>query len=144
MNDIDLVGHLGAAIDRARMRVATHEQLGDTTDAAEHGAEEAPPVGQPAVASPSSAPDPLTGPELGAIIASLWADLEDDPYRVGDLLADAVGFIGGVALGEHHPDSLRGRAAGLLRRMEQRALWGPDGVSGPPYGSSPRSCRDGH
>lgn len=147
MNDIDLVGHLGAAIDRARARVTNHEQLGDTTDFAELGTrDEGVQAGSPGLEagnvsactsnSPSlvptagdapnltgGVPEPMTELELDAIITALWSDLAEDPYRVGDLLADAIGFLGGLALRtDHH---VAERAAGLLRRMEARALWGP-------------------
>lgn len=153
MNDIDLVGHLGAAIDRARARVTNHEQLGDTTDFAEQGTRDegvqagsvrldagkfsacttnSPslvPVAGDAPNLMGGVPAPMTEPmtelELDAIVTAVWADLEQDPFRVGDLLADAIGFIGRIAVAPDTDPYDADRAAGLLRRMEQRALWGP-------------------
>lgn len=71
-------------------------------------------------------PDPFTGDEFDAILSSVWNGLQDDPFRFGDLLAEALGFIAGIALHEDSSPGDAARAAGLLRRMEQRALWGPD------------------
>lgn len=115
--------------------MTTHELLGGTTDAAEHDAEEA----SPSTASPLPAGDalnltqgvpelaqePMTELELDAIVTAIWSDLTEDPYRVGDLLADAIGFIGRYAVDPSIDPYDAARAAGLLRRMEQRALWGP-------------------
>lgn len=82
-------------------------------------------VSASAANSPPPAP-PFTDAEFDSIVGTIWGDLEEDPFRVGDLLADALGFIAGVAL---HPDTDprdAARAAAVLRQMEQRALWGPD------------------
>lgn len=81
-------------------------------------------AGSGGVLLPEAPPDPLTAAELDAIVTAIWDGLDGDPFRVGDLLADALGFIGGLALRtDHH---VAERATGLLRRMEQRALWGPE------------------
>jgi len=62
--------------------------------------------------------------EFDRILGTIWFRVDDDPHRFSDLLADALGFIGALAIRtDHH---VAERAAGLLRRMEQRALRGPD------------------
>ncbi|MEU4391616.1 hypothetical protein [Kribbella sp. NPDC023855] len=71
-------------------------------------------------------PAPLTAEEFDAIVGAIWADLDDDPMRIGDLLATAVAFIAGIALHEDTDPQDAARAAAVLREMEQRALWGPD------------------
>lgn len=76
-------------------------------------------------ASPAEQP-PLTTAEFDAIVGAVWADLEEDPYRIGDLLAQALGFIAGIALHEDTDPRDAARAAAVLRAMEQRALWGPE------------------
>lgn len=70
-------------------------------------------------------PDPFTEAEFDAILGTIWEGLDDDPTRFDDLLFTALGFIAGIAL-TSRADRLPERAAGLLRRMEQRSLWGPD------------------
>lgn len=121
--------------------------LGGTTDAPELSADEgvqSPPgdrldAGRNSACTPNSpsvdtgagvplpeapAPDPLTQDEYDAIVHAIFDGLDADPWRVGDLLADALGFIGRLAI-DGADGFEEGRAAGLLRRMEQRALWGP-------------------
>lgn len=77
-------------------------------------------------AAATASPEPLTAPEFDAIVALIWDDLDEDPLRVGDLLADALGFIGGIALDIHSDPHDADRATAVLRAMEQRALWGPN------------------
>lgn len=79
-----------------------------------------------AAATASPADPPLTPAEFDSIVAAIWEDLEDDQFRVGDLLADALGFIAGIALHEDTDPRDAARAAAVLRAFEQRALWGPD------------------
>lgn len=79
-----------------------------------------------AAATASPADSPLTVEEFDAIVGAIWADLDDDPMRIGDLLATALGFIAGIALHEDTDPHDAARAAAVLREMEQRALWGPD------------------
>jgi hypothetical protein len=69
---------------------------------------------------------PLTPAEFDAIVGAIWADLDEDEFRIGDLLAVALGFIAGIALHEDTDPHDAARAAAVLREMEQRALWGPD------------------
>jgi hypothetical protein len=91
-----------------------------------------PPAGTAGGAAATASPAPFTTEEFDAIVGAIWSDLDDDPTRIGDLLAEALGFIGSLALrhvigGPLMPWlSVQLRAAELLRAMEQRALWGPD------------------
>jgi hypothetical protein len=120
--------------------MTTHDLVAPTSDGDDHGAgdegAEVPPadrldagrVSGSATNSPSPAPptlEPFTEAEFDAIIGTIWNGLEGDPTRFDDLLADALGFVAAVALRPDLTDT-SGRAAGLLRRMEQRALWGPN------------------
>lgn len=90
--------------------MTTHDLLVPTSDGDEHGAVE---------------PEPFTEAEFDSIIGTIWNELDGDPHRFDDLLAEALGFIAAVALRPDLTDTA-GRAIGLLRRMEQRSLWGPD------------------
>jgi hypothetical protein len=67
----------------------------------------------------------MTSVEFDSIVALIWHDLDSDRCRVGDLLADALGFIGGIALGVDTDPHEADRATAVLRAMEQRALFGP-------------------
>ncbi|WP_020385945.1 hypothetical protein [Kribbella catacumbae] len=118
----------------------THGLDVPTTDVGVHGAgDEGVEAGSPAdgqetrslavvstTNSPSPAPTPFTAAEFDAIVSTIWNGLPDDPFRIGDLLADALGFIAGIALHEDTDPNDAARAAAVLRAMEQRALWGPD------------------
>lgn len=123
----------------------TPDLVAPTSDGDDHGAGgEAAEAGSPrmepggvrayAVNSPPPAPIPPPGHrpgpmnelEFDAIVGTIWNGLTDDPFRIGDLLADALGFIAGIALHEDTDPHDAARAAGVLRQMEQRALWGPD------------------
>lgn len=81
------------------------------------------------VNSPPSAPilghAPYTTEEFDDLLGTVWGDLEADPHRFDDLLADTLGFIGGLALNPHL-GSVTVRATEHLRAAEQRALWGPN------------------
>lgn len=69
--------------------------------------------------------EPMSPVEFDSIVSLIWHDLDSDRARVGDLLADALGFIGAIALGGvTDPDEVD-RASDVLRAMEQRALFGP-------------------
>lgn len=95
----------------------SHDLVLPPTEGEHHGA------GVPAPAP--TPPEPLTVDEYDAIVGTIWNGLPDDPFRIGDLLAQALGFIGGIALHDtDHPDA--DRATAVLRAMEQRSLWGPD------------------
>ena len=72
-------------------------------------------------AAATASPDPYTEAEFDALVSSVWSLDDDDPFRFDELLTAALAFIGRRAL-----DVTDGRAAALLRSMEQRALWGPD------------------
>lgn len=82
------------------------------------------PTGSTGAAATASV-DPYHPGEFDALIASVWSlEGADDPTRFDELLTAALAFIGALALRtDHH---VAERAADLLRRMEQRALWGPD------------------
>jgi hypothetical protein len=69
---------------------------------------------------------PYTVDEFDALISSVWSLDTDDPFRFDELLNVALGFIGRIALDGSLPKFDRGRAAELLRAMEQRAVHGPD------------------
>jgi hypothetical protein len=66
-----------------------------------------------------------TTAEFDDLIGTLWGDLEGDRHRFADLLSDAVGFIGGLAM-QPELGAVSVRAVEHLRAMEQRALWGPN------------------
>lgn len=80
----------------------------------------------PGGAAATAPPEPLTPAEYDAIVSTIWNGLPDDPFRIGDLLADALGFIGGLALAFDTDPHEADRATAVLREMEQRALWGPN------------------
>lgn len=63
-----------------------------------------------------------------AVAEVIWEDLDDDPTRVGDLLAIAVEHLVELATA-NRPDSEY--AAQVLGRIERRALWGPPLPAGP-------------
>ena len=69
--------------------------------------------------------EPMTPVEFDSIVSLIWHDLDSDRARVGDLLADALGFIGGIALDIHSDPHDADRATAVLREMENRALFGP-------------------
>lgn len=69
--------------------------------------------------------EPMTPVEFDSIVSLIWHDLDSDRSRVGDLLADALGFIGGIAVDIHTDPHDADRATAVLRAMEQRALFGP-------------------
>jgi hypothetical protein len=77
-------------------------------------------------AAATASPDPLTPAEYDAIVGTIWNELDGDPHRFDDLLADALGFIAGIALHEDTDPHEADRATAALRSFEQRALWGPD------------------
>lgn len=99
--------------------MTTHDLDVPTSDGDVHGAG-AGATDRPAPASP----EPFTAAEFDAIIGTIWNGLDGDPHRFDDLLADALGFIGGIAV--RAGSNAAERAASLLREMEQRALWGPN------------------
>lgn len=84
---------------------------------------EGPAGGAAAKASPAI---PFTASEFDAILSTIYSDLQEDPFRIGDLLADALAFIAGIALHEDSEPRDAARAAVVLRAFEQRALWGPE------------------
>ena len=80
-------------------------------------------------AAATASPVPFTREEWDSINATIWSDLEADPYRFSDLLTTALGTLAGMALDDEEAPwpSPQGRlATQALRDMEQRALWGPD------------------
>jgi hypothetical protein len=100
--------------------MTTHDLDVPTSDGDVHGAGA---VGGSPAPAPTS-PEPFTEAEFDSILGTIWNELDGDPHRFDDLLAQALGFIGGIAVRtDHH---VAERAAGLLRDMEQRALLGPD------------------
>jgi hypothetical protein len=71
-------------------------------------------------------PRPLTVDEHESIVDAIWADLEEDPYRIGDLLTIALAYLAVVALDPGTDPHDADQATAVLRQLEQRALWGPD------------------
>lgn len=99
--------------------MTTHDLDVPTSDGDVHGAG----AGATDRSAPAS-PEPFTEAEFDSILGTIWNGLDGDAHRFDDLLAQALGFIGGIAMRtDHH---VAERAAALLREMEQRALWGPD------------------
>ncbi|HET6291729.1 MAG TPA: hypothetical protein VFG33_00090 [Kribbella sp.] len=97
--------------------MTTHDLVLPPTEGEHHGA------GDGASHQP---PAPLTADEYDSIVGTIWNELEDDLGRFDDLLAEALGFIAGIALHEDTDPREADRATAVLRSMEQRALWGPD------------------
>ncbi len=84
------------------------------------------PAAPSAYGTRTAPPEPLTEGEYDAIIGTIWNELEGDPHRFDDLLAQALGFIGSIALSSHTDPHEADRATAKLRQFEARALWGPD------------------
>lgn len=68
---------------------------------------------------------PYTAADFDALLATVWNISDDDPHRFSDLLADVLAFVGATAIRPDLYPREAARAAGMLRRVEQRALWGP-------------------
>lgn len=79
----------------------------------------------PAVTGVPVPPEPYTEAEFDALLHVVWNISDDDPYRFSDLLADALAYLAAVAIRPDTNGREADRAAGMLRRVEQRALWGP-------------------
>lgn len=71
---------------------------------------------------------PLTQRSTAEAVAEcIWQDLDEDPTRVGDLLAIAVEALVELAVADRGDPEYAARALG---RIEIRALWGPPLPSG--------------
>lgn len=147
MSDVvDLVGHLQKAVARARdQRLAVpptegdghqtgDEGVGVGSDRLDAGVVSALTPNSPSPEGPGDAPSlaspgPYTPEEYDALVAAVWDfdGCEHDLTRFDELLTTALAFIGRIAIDGIRTVPLdQDRAALLLRRMEQRALWGPD------------------
>lgn len=148
MNDVvDLAGHLRDAVARAReQRLAVPPTEGDGhqtgdegvrvgSDRLDAGVVSALTPNSPSPAEPGGAvlsavpPGPYIQEEYDALVAAVWDfdGCESDLTRFDELLTTALAFIGRIARDGTRSTPLdQERAALLLRRMEQRALWGPD------------------
>lgn len=71
---------------------------------------------------------PLQNLEAATVVAEMvWEDLDEDPTRVGDLLAIAVKALVEIA---SSPYPTAEYAAETLGRIEQRTVFGPDAPAG--------------
>ena len=71
-------------------------------------------------------PPALTAAEYDEIVGAIGQGLDDDPRRFNDLLSDACGFIGTLAIRRDVDPRLSRLAAECLRGMQLRATAGPN------------------
>lgn len=68
----------------------------------------------------------FTEETMNRVVDAIWNDIDKDPHRAEDLLVNALGFMGAIALAPPWQVDIgrRRRAAQRLLQMEQRAIEG--------------------